>query len=110
MPAKSTDAIDEALGEIAKRQHYDGSFGYWQDDPEGHLWLTAYSLLALEQGSKAGYFVPKRLRDQAANYLSSQLDRLTGASEVSSARAQRLNRRRFRRRAREPSSIRRCVR
>ncbi len=85
MPAKATDAIDEALGEIAKRQRYDGSFGYWQDDPEGHLWLTAYSLLALEQGSKAGYFVPRRLRDQAANYLLSQLDRLTGASEVSSA-------------------------
>ena len=80
MPAKYTDAIDEALGEIAKRQRDDGSFGYWQDDPEGHTWLTAYALMALEQGSKAGYFVPKRLRDQAANHLSMRLNQLIAAS------------------------------
>ena len=77
LPAKHADSIDEALGEISKRQKGDGSFGYWEDDPQGHPWLTAYALLALDQGSKAGYFVPKRLRDQAANHLLSHLDRLT---------------------------------
>ncbi len=77
MPAKQADSIDDALGEIAKRQKGDGSFGYWEDDPQGHSWLTAYALLALDQGSKAGYFVPKRMRDQAAAHLLSRLDRLT---------------------------------
>ena len=77
LPAKNSDSIDNALGEIAKRQRGDGSFGYWEDDTQDHPWLTAYALLALDQGSKAGYFVPKRLRDQAAYHLVSRLDRLT---------------------------------
>ncbi len=85
MPAKTADAIDEALSEFAKRQHYDGAFGYWEDDPVGRTWLTAYSLLALEQASKAGYFVPKRVRDRAADFLLIRLDNLTGTPSPSDA-------------------------
>jgi uncharacterized protein YfaS (alpha-2-macroglobulin family) len=77
LAARHADAIDDALGEIAKRQRGDGSFGYWQDDTQGHPWLTAYALLALENGSKAGYFVPKRLRDQAVQHLIGRLYRRT---------------------------------
>jgi alpha-2-macroglobulin len=85
MPAKTADAIDEALSAIAKRQRHDGSFGYWEDDTEGHVWLTAYTFLALEHASKAGYFVPKRIRDTAANFLLTRLDVLTGTPSPDNA-------------------------
>ena len=84
LPATQGDAIDDALSELTKRQRYDGSFGYWQDDTQGHTWLTAYALLALEQANKAGYFVPKRIRDQAVQYLTSRIDSLGDAPEAGS--------------------------
>ncbi|MBN2194870.1 MAG: hypothetical protein JW751_18785 [Polyangiaceae bacterium] len=71
--------IDEALGEIVKRQRGDGSIGAWEEDQQSEAWLTAYALLALERASQAGYFVPKRVREQAAQHLVGTLDDLTVA-------------------------------
>jgi len=83
LPASLPHDIDAALGEIAKRQRLDGSFGYWDEDESGHAWLTAYTLLALERASQAGYFVPKRMRDQAVRYLTSELDRFASRHATS---------------------------
>jgi alpha-2-macroglobulin len=80
--ATQSGEIDASLGEIAKRQRSDGSFGYWEDDRSVHPWLTAYALLALERGSQAGYFVPKRLRDHAVQYLMNVLYGLTAAQDA----------------------------
>lgn len=74
LTASTSSDIDAAVGEMAKRQRSDGSFGYWEDDTSSHPWLTAYALLTLERASQAGYFVPKRLRDQAVQNLTSELD------------------------------------
>ncbi len=82
LPATLSNDIDASLGEIAKRQRPDGSFGYWDDDQSQHPCLTAYALLALEQASQAGYFVPRRLRDQAARYLTSVLYSLTSEQQA----------------------------
>lgn len=86
--AKNTDAIDSMLGEIAKRQRDDGSLGYFDDDTQSSPWLSAYGLLALEVASHSGYFVPKRVRDGVASYLTRSLDQvlsLAGANFDSSS-------------------------
>ena len=76
LPATLYNEVNAALGELAKRQRSDGSFGYWDDDQGRHPWLTAYALLALERASQAGYFVPRRQRDAAVGFLTSALDGL----------------------------------
>jgi uncharacterized protein YfaS (alpha-2-macroglobulin family) len=74
LPATIATTIDAALGQIGQRQRNDGSFGYWEDDQSSQAWLTAYALLALERASQAGYFVPRRMRDQAVRKLTYDLD------------------------------------
>lgn len=74
MPATLHSDIDGWISEISKRQRWDGSFGYWEDDPSKHPWLAAYALLSLERASSAGYFVAARVREQAVRYLTTQLD------------------------------------
>jgi alpha-2-macroglobulin len=84
LTASTSSDLDAAIGEIAKRQRSDGSFGYWEDDNSSHPWLTAYALLTLERASQAGYFVPKRLRDQAVQNLTSELDRFAARQSAGS--------------------------
>lgn len=74
LTAKNSDTLDSILGEIAKRQRYDGSLGYFDDDTQSSPWLSAYGLLALEVASRSGYFVPKRVRDNLASFLTRSLD------------------------------------
>jgi uncharacterized protein YfaS (alpha-2-macroglobulin family) len=70
------EAIDSLLGQIAKRQNSEGNFGFWDDDSAPNSWLSAYALLALEIGSRSGYFIPKQLRDRTASYLTTALDQV----------------------------------
>jgi uncharacterized protein YfaS (alpha-2-macroglobulin family) len=72
--ASQGDSIDVILGELSKRQQSSGGLGFWEGDETQNPWLTAYGLLALETGSHAGYFVPKRIRDNIAEFLVRYLD------------------------------------
>ena len=74
LAASQSDSIDKMLGELSKRQQSSGALGFWEGDNTASPWLSAYGLLALETGSHAGYFVPRRLRDGIANYLVRYLD------------------------------------
>lgn len=85
LPATLPLDIDAALGQIAKRQRPDGSFGYWDDDRSSHPWLTGYVVLALERASQAGYFVPKRMRDQAVRNLTAQIDRFVSSESAAAS-------------------------
>jgi uncharacterized protein YfaS (alpha-2-macroglobulin family) len=81
VPKGRIDWVDEAIGQIANRQRYDGAFGYWEGDNNEVPWLSAYALLALERASREGYFVPRSVRDRSANYLSQKLAELLEASK-----------------------------
>jgi uncharacterized protein YfaS (alpha-2-macroglobulin family) len=75
LSATQSSSIDSMLSEISKRQQPNGGLGFWEGDNTESPWLTAYGFLALETGSRAGYFVPKQQRDRLANYLLQYLDR-----------------------------------
>jgi uncharacterized protein YfaS (alpha-2-macroglobulin family) len=72
VPAKSHDAVDDAVGAILHHQHGDGGFGYWDDDPPV-AWLSAYAMWALEAASKQGYYVPPGALDKGVEYLRTAL-------------------------------------
>lgn len=72
VPAKSHDAIDDAVGAILHHQQGNGGFGYWDSDPPV-AWLSAYAMWALEAASKEGYYVPPGALDKGVEYLRSAL-------------------------------------
>jgi uncharacterized protein YfaS (alpha-2-macroglobulin family) len=74
LPATERDNVDTLLGEIVKRVRDDGAVSFWEGDTDSSIWLTAYALLAMEQGSKAQYFVPKNTRDRVSSFLLRSLD------------------------------------
>lgn len=76
LPTTQRDDIDAILGELVKRVRYDGAVTFWEGDQEVSPWLAAYTMLALEQGSKSQYFVPKLIRDRLSGYLLRSLDSL----------------------------------
>jgi len=45
--------VDAGLNRLYRFQHYDGSWGWWEDDP-GDLWMTAYVLRGLSVAQASG--------------------------------------------------------
>jgi uncharacterized protein YfaS (alpha-2-macroglobulin family) len=80
LPKGRIEWVDEAIGQIASRQRYDGSFGYWENDDSDVPWLDAYALFALERASQEGYFVPRAIRDQSISGLTRKLAELVETS------------------------------
>jgi alpha-2-macroglobulin len=82
LPTGRIEWIDEAVGQIAGRQRYDGAFGYWDGDDSEVPWLTAYALFALDRASQQGYFVPRSIREQAVNKSTENLYELLSAAKT----------------------------
>lgn len=89
LPRGRIDWVDEAIGQIASRQRYDGSFGYWENDDTDVPWLSAYALLALERASQQGYFVPRNVRNGTVSYLTGKLSELVDLAKTERANAAR---------------------
>lgn len=80
-PKGRIEWVDEAIGQLARRQRWDGTFGHWQGDDADVPWLSAYALLALERANQAGYFVPRGIRDRAVETLSQRLAEMVELSK-----------------------------
>jgi uncharacterized protein YfaS (alpha-2-macroglobulin family) len=77
VPAKSHDAVDDAVSAILQHQHGNGGFGYWDDDPPVP-WLSAYAMWALEAAGKKGFYVPAGALDRGVEYLRAALGKGSG--------------------------------
>lgn len=65
----------EGIGKLVSYQRHDGGFGYWAGSPESWPYPTAYVTYALLRGKEAGYAVPDRTLQRAAQWLSNYLNR-----------------------------------
>lgn len=71
---KNIDAVTgDTLRKIVRNQQEDGSFGFWNDSPRGHAWITAYAAWGLGRAKKHGHYVPEGVLPAAIQSLRGQL-------------------------------------
>ncbi|MBN1583260.1 MAG: Ig-like domain-containing protein [Anaerolineae bacterium] len=63
--------VSEGLQRIYTRQHYDGSWGWWQYS-KGDPFITAYVLLGLVKAEQSDFVVDEGVTDSAIKYLRQQ--------------------------------------
>ncbi len=65
--ARIPDIVAESYSRLARFQHSDGGWGWWETD-NSNLWMTAYVLEGLARGAEAGYPPPKGMLEDALNF------------------------------------------
>ena len=80
---KLPDMVDKGLERLTNYQHYDGGWGWWEND-ESHPFMTAYVVFGLGMAKQAGFEIPQKLTSQGSdwilnNVLDDELDAVTRA-------------------------------
>lgn len=60
--------VEEGLGKLYARQHYDGGWGWWTDD-ESQPSISAYVVFGLLKAKEAGFTVREEVLAQGVEYL-----------------------------------------
>jgi len=71
-----TRLVGVGLQRLYDFQHYDGGWGWWQND-ENNLYMTAYVLQGMLEAHRAGFAVDKGVLDEGATYLHTHLPAVT---------------------------------
>jgi uncharacterized protein YfaS (alpha-2-macroglobulin family) len=72
LEAKVPAIVDNGFARLAKMQHGNGAWGWWEYD-EQDMFMTAYVLDGLKRAKAAGYSTDKINEDQALNWAKTQL-------------------------------------
>jgi uncharacterized protein YfaS (alpha-2-macroglobulin family) len=62
------EIVADGLSRLAKMQHYDGGWGWWEND-DSDPWMTAYVLHGLKIASDAGYDVSPFMKERGVAWM-----------------------------------------
>lgn len=71
---KIPDVVRKSLARLRNLQHYDGGFGWWEND-QSEAYMTAYVLEGLARCQEAGYAVEPFIRDRALAWAKQELEK-----------------------------------
>ncbi|MEM4408566.1 MAG: alpha-2-macroglobulin family protein, partial [Candidatus Caldarchaeum sp.] len=72
--AKIPIIVAESYSRLARFQHYDGGWGWWETD-ESDPWMTAYVLEGLAIGAEAGFPPPAKMLEEAIEFAREALQK-----------------------------------
>ena len=81
LPADPERIVRTSIAEIAKRQRYDGGFGFWPNSPASDPWLTGWVVWSLRQAEARGFDVSDNLLSRGLDFLHDALRRAEVASQ-----------------------------
>lgn len=70
---KIPDVVRKSLARLKTLQHYDGGFGWWEND-QSEAYMTAYVLEGLARCRDAGYSIDPFIRDNASSWAKRELE------------------------------------
>ncbi len=71
LEAKLRDLVSYAVQKLYRRQHADGGWGWWENDPSNPL-TSAYVVFGLVKAKEAGFAVDERVLERGIGYLKQQ--------------------------------------
>ncbi len=75
LPVDHEKTVRISIAELARRQRYDGGFGFWSDSVRSDPWLTGWVVWSLRQAQARGFSVPATVLARAQDHLHDALRR-----------------------------------
>jgi uncharacterized protein YfaS (alpha-2-macroglobulin family) len=72
--AELPDIVAESYSRLARFQHWDGGWGWWESD-DSDLWMTAYVLEGLARGAQGGFPPPSRMLEEGLRFAEEALQK-----------------------------------